>query len=276
MKAYFPKETEIQTINGPKLIQNLKTNDVICLENENYTEVNSIINVGLKEVIEIEFTNNDKIQIGKNNPIILNNIVYKTTELKIINTPMPLYLNKKQTSLHHYAAGTLLGKPYLTGWAIQLLDPIFNNFNWEGGSNKFISDGYKYSSKDDRIELIQGLMDEAGSYAKNIAFRTSSKNLCKDFKWIIESLGGIGNYKSWQIKDQQMIYECSILFNDCSKLFTKTIKINKILKSWKPKEVIRKTKKIKNLGLKECFEITHKNKSGKILIDHCIPITCQV
>lgn len=57
---------------------------------------------------------------------------------------------------------------------------------------KFIPDVYKYSTIEDRIELLRGLFDTDGS-AKNgtkIEYDTVSKRLAEDVQWIVRSLGG--------------------------------------------------------------------------------------
>lgn len=57
---------------------------------------------------------------------------------------------------------------------------------------KFIPDVYKYSTIEDRIELLQGLFDTDGSAkgATHIEYDTVSEKLAKDIQWIVRSLGG--------------------------------------------------------------------------------------
>jgi len=60
--------------------------------------------------------------------------------------------------------------------------------------NKFIPDSYLYSSHEDRMKLLKGLMDTDGDISTNgmnPCFCTSSSRLAKDFKLLAESLGGI-------------------------------------------------------------------------------------
>lgn len=58
-------------------------------------------------------------------------------------------------------------------------------------TQKFIPDIYRYSSREQRIELLQGLMDTDGYVDKrgNVAFSSSSKLLAKDTKEVAQSLG---------------------------------------------------------------------------------------
>ena len=63
---------------------------------------------------------------------------------------------------------------------------------------KSIPELYKYSSVDQRLQLVQGLMDTDGSIALStkitkgsaIEYSTASEQLARDVKWLVESLGG--------------------------------------------------------------------------------------
>ena len=60
-------------------------------------------------------------------------------------------------------------------------------------TDKFIPDAYKFTSAENRIKLLQGLMDTDGTVSKNrmsVSFTTTSEKLKEDFKFLIESLGG--------------------------------------------------------------------------------------
>ena len=63
---------------------------------------------------------------------------------------------------------------------------------------KFIPDLYKYSSVEDRISLLQGLLDTDGCATKDnlLQYTTVSKKLFDDFIFLVESIGGIVNISS--------------------------------------------------------------------------------
>jgi hypothetical protein len=70
-------------------------------------------------------------------------------------------------------------------------------------STKFIPDIFKYSSVNDRLEILKGLMDTDGYCAKSkknnfngTGFSTVSKKLCDDVVEIVHSLGGIARVSS--------------------------------------------------------------------------------
>lgn len=81
--------------------------------------------------------------------------------------------------------------------------------------DKFIPEIYKYSSIDDRIAIVQGLMDSDGSCKKNgeACFGTTSLKLANGIVEIVKSLGGYGsirkrdrrNKKNTQINGRNII-----------------------------------------------------------------------
>lgn len=96
--------------------------------------------------------------------------------------------------------------------------------------NKFIPNIYKYTSKENRIALLQGLMDTDGTIKQTTgeqSFTTTSKQLCDDLIEVCRSLGSnatfytrnrIGKksmYKGRIIECKHISYEVSIpKFND--------------------------------------------------------------
>lgn len=70
-----------------------------------------------------------------------------------------------------------------------ILRELFREENLEG--NKHIPKKYLYSSYNQRLELLKGLMDTDGSVYKRgtIAFSTSLPRLAEDFEFLVRSLG---------------------------------------------------------------------------------------
>jgi len=63
--------------------------------------------------------------------------------------------------------------------------------------DKFVPAIYKFSSVEDRIDLLHGLMDTDGSVelANNkVEFCSSSRQLAEDVVWLVRSLGGIATF----------------------------------------------------------------------------------
>jgi phosphate starvation-inducible protein PhoH len=90
---------------------------------------------------------------------------------------------------------------------------------WE----KFIPDEYKYSSIEDRLDILRGLMDTDGSCRERkgdqVSFSTTSPRLADDVSELVRSLGGkakirvrdrIKQTENNKIKARRLIYEISI------------------------------------------------------------------
>ena len=95
-------------------------------------------------------------------------------------------------------------------------------------SGKYIPEDYLYSSLEDRIAILNGLMDSDGTCMKNgcSCFNTKSKQLAEDIKILVLSLGGFAkvrekrakyfNKKYNEIRDCGTHYEVTITLCDSS------------------------------------------------------------
>jgi hypothetical protein len=122
----------------------------------------------------------------------------------------------------NYFLTPLKTKPNLKGGNIFLGENINKIGLLESRShNKFIPEIYKYSSIENRLAILQGLMDTDGycMLSKNGSFRgteysTISEKLCDDVCEIVQTLGGIARKKSrrsFYKKDGKRV-ECSISY----------------------------------------------------------------
>ena len=94
--------------------------------------------------------------------------------------------------------------------------------------NRFIPDIYKYSSVEQRYELLRGLMDTDGTSRNNrISYSTSSHQLMTDVIELVESLGGIAIKNKDDIRRDNVNYTINI------KTFDKPFKIKRKANNWK-------------------------------------------
>ena len=116
--------------------------------------------------------------------------------------------------------------------------------------DRFIPDEYLYSCYEDRVNLIRGCMDACGRFYKNeTTFETSSKQLAKDFAFLVKSIGGFCKIKSKISKKEYFIL--SISFDtDFNPFLTKDIIFHP---SKNPR--IRSIAKIEKAGFLPCLEI---------------------
>lgn len=98
---------------------------------------------------------------------------------------------------------------------------------------KFIPKEYMYSDINQRLSILQGLMDTDGSAFKNrINFHTTSKQLSDDVAELVQSLGGqaIINIYDRSIQNKSTEYRVNIRLNFCPFRLSSKIKEWKIAK----------------------------------------------
>jgi phosphate starvation-inducible protein PhoH len=145
------------------------------------------------------------------------------------------------------------------------------NLYGKKSENKFIPTIYKNSSKRQKLELIQGLMDTDGTTDTrrcSVSFSTSSKQLCEDFVDMINSIGGITKiyeksptytYKG-EVRNGLINYIISIRYPNPEDLFMLKRKKN-ICKNYQYKNLNLRIKNIEYVGKKEsqCIMISDDN-----------------
>jgi len=143
------------------------------------------------------------------------------------------------------------------------------NLLYKKSYDKFIPDIYMTSSVEQRIELVQGLMDNDGfiGKTKNIEYCTSSYQLSLDVQYLIRSIGGICNITSkipkytykGENKEGRLSYSCHIKMNNPEILFSVGYKLQRVKERKTNKSYRNKIKSIEYIGKEEC---------QCILIDH--------
>jgi phosphate starvation-inducible protein PhoH len=144
---------------------------------------------------------------------------------------------------------------------------------------KFIPIDYLYNSTKNRFALLQGLMDSDGYIPKrgtNAIFSTTSIQLAKDFKSLVESLGGIVSirtkeetyysYKGERRKGR-ICYNCGVAIEDANSIFSMSRKKDRARKRSKY-HVKRIIDKVELVGKKEAKCITISSDDGLYLTDN--------
>jgi hypothetical protein len=140
---------------------------------------------------------------------------------------------------------------------------------------KFIPDEYKFSSINQRLELLRGLLDTDGHVFKDgshIEITLASKRLIEDLQFIIQSLGGIG-----RIKEKWIIYKGmrKMYYRMGVKLPPQFIPFKLLRKVERYKPVTkylpnRAITKIEYVGKHEAQCIAVDSPDHLYLTDHCI------
>lgn len=217
----------------------------------------------------------------------------------------PYKFSKKKLNINPYILGLLLGDGYLREAGIEISSgdkeiinyfskyyklTKMNNYDYrifgvelknklkdlnligKKSNNKFIPEIYKRSSIQDRISLLQGLMDTDGWIDKRgivAQYTTISKQLCEDIKFIVQSLGGLVTvnqkiptyiYKGQKLNGQ-LCYTLTLKLPPNINPFKLSRKAN----LFKPKTKYlpnRILKKVKYIGKKEgiCISVDSKDK----------------
>ena len=151
--------------------------------------------------------------------------------------------------------------------------------------DKFIPERYKFSTIEERCELLQGLIDTDGSVDDegHITYYTISKRLAEDVAFLVRSIGGIAHISSKQgkYKDKEgNLHICSKVYNvyisvlDGKKIVSLPRKVERIkdygYKNGKKLYFEKPIKKIEYIGRKKGRCITVDNPSGLYLTDDFI------
>ena len=141
--------------------------------------------------------------------------------------------------------------------------------------NKFIPTTYLYTSIEDRISLLNGLMDGDGycDHKGNIEYTTTSHKLATDIVELIRSLGGIAKFKQRKTKCNGKYFDSYRLrasFNDNSICFSLPRKLKRCKTRTKP-NIKRTLKKVTYLGKMQTRCIKVSASDEMYITDDYIP-----
>lgn len=138
---------------------------------------------------------------------------------------------------------------------------------------KYIPDMYKYGSIKTRLAVLQGLMDTDGSAgdrkSRTNTYTTTSKKLCDDVRFLVESLGGRATYN---IKhDKRGFKDCHCLQISMPRdlpPFRLTRKLERFYQ--RCNKICRTIKKIEPSRMTNVRCIQVENLDGLYALNHCI------
>lgn len=144
---------------------------------------------------------------------------------------------------------------------------------------KFIPECYKICSKQQRLEVLRGLLDTDGSVDErgSIEYSSVSRKLIDDVQFIVESLGGTGTIAvkktSWThkgITKESHTFRCIIKMPRGMNPFKLERKKDRYAEALKFREPHRRIKKIEYVVEEECVCISVGHPSSLYLTEHCI------
>lgn len=125
------------------------------------------------------------------NSCIDGQVSISSNDVDIINRvrkELPRGVELKYRSKHDYFIKTRLTGNRIHEFEQELLDLGLYKIK---AKNNFIPKRYLFSSVDDRLNLLRGIMDNAGSIKDTCQFCTTSEQLKSNVKFLIQSLGGV-------------------------------------------------------------------------------------
>lgn len=188
--------------------------------------------------------------------------------------PQDIVLNKEKNKAEY----RLIDTTYKPG-SSNKFKQIFRDLKLDGlnSYNKYIPDIYKYSSIENRIELLKGLIDTDGNINRTLyEFSTTSKQLCNDVIFLVQSLGGIATYGEKETdyiykeekKKGHIAYRLYIKMPSNITLCSSKKHLNNL--KHQNTEPNRSIRKIEYIGEKECQCILVDNPSHLYLTNDCI------
>lgn len=196
-------------------------------------------------------------------------ITFTTTDKELLEV-LKEYLKTLGMEIHQSKTDPIIYRLVRVSESDNAINPLLDKLRDLGlqGTDcftKFIPAVYKTASKEDRLELIRGLMDTDGTIGtkqRNTSYCTVSKELAKDFAEIIYSLGGRCSYRKVEGRESQKegsyFYDVRLNLSDCPfKLERKVKRYNKIPS---------KKRNLENICIKS-IEYVGKDDTTCILID---------
>jgi len=211
--------------------------------------------------------------LGDGSLTVLNGIGFSSVDKELINE-MSLRLPEKHNMVIN---GKSIKDYYLTAdGKNNIINQELKKYGLKGSNSytKYIPEDYKFSSIQQRLEILQGILDTDGHSRKDsiVELTLASKQLIEDVQFIVQSLGGIG-----RIKPKYVIY------NGEKRLYWRiTIKLPPEFTPFKLKRKIntfvaptkyqpnRAIKSIKFIGEKEAQCILIDSEDHLYCTDNCV------
>lgn len=329
--------SKVYTPTGPKNIEDIKINDLVCTPYQTYTKVTGVYPQGKRPCYKVTFSDESTvncdeehlwevrdrnrnhvdvlplkdlghlfIQEGKYKrlrwaiklgicefdeqslPIdpyllglligdgnIINNVRFTSADEEIIDSINEL-IKDKNCQVNHYSK-IEYGIVKINGYKNYYVDKLRElNLIGKCSHTKFIPDIYLYNSYDNRLKLLQGLMDTDGYADKGARgeYTTTSVELAENFRVLIQSLGMICKFKerytSNTYKGEKKwfkSYRCSIATDNAKLLFKLSRKIDNTKNRAKGK-LDKKIKSIEFLGMYPATCIKIEAEDGLFLTDN--------
>ena len=266
----------ICTPNGFVRNGDLRVGDYVIGQNGLPTRVTGIFPQGIQKLYKVEFSDGVSCDSGLEHLWNVNSSEqrnskepdnsFKTISLREI-LENGLYVNFENLSFYnfkvpmaepvHFNERKISFDPYVVGYMISREKPdkdlsVLTDIE---SNSKFIHEDYLYNSIENRIKLLNGLMDCNGTCKKNgsVCYTTKSKKLAENVKTLVLSLGGFACLKEKYDKksiNNEIQYEVTFVICDSTiPIFKIKRKQNRVVYQ---KNGERFISKVEYIGDEEC------------------------
>jgi len=124
---------------------------------------------------------------------------------------LSMYADSNDMVLKHVSKYDYSFKKKISGFDKTLVKKKIIDYNLDNrySYEKFIPNDFLVNSLDNRVSLLQGLMDSDGTVSSGtLSYCTTSKKMASQIRWLIQSLGGrahVGNKNPYYYKDGRKI-----------------------------------------------------------------------
>ncbi|KAJ3442198.1 intein-containing kinesin-like protein kif18a precursor [Anaeramoeba flamelloides] len=271
----------VYTPEGPKLNGDLKEGDLVCTPDGKTSKILKIFPQGQLPIYRVEFDTKDFVDCSLDHLWVVYD-QEKKQEVLCKTKDLYNYYSSTQTANKNSNKRFTIRTSQTTEFNT---DPKEKNENLKEISFELglkikdkIPKKYLFSNFKTRKELLKILMELKGKFnnkTQNFEFQTKSKTLSKDFKHLIESLGGLCKIKKRTITNKnnntklqkQKLYQCIIYYSEYEEFFERKVfqienkNLKKLRNKIKKKIFLGKTiKSVQKLNLKDhctCIMIDH-------------------
>lgn len=284
-----PLDTTVYTPSGKNCIGNLKLGDYVLGYNGR-TKVVGVFDRGILPTYEITFDDGTKTVCSNDHLWTVKNSKY-TSQYYVVDTNyimenfenMHFYIpmvkcsdfDEKQLDTDPYEFGKNLSKHHYNHNKLKdcICDVLFVKSSYDFDGNLFIPDKYKYNSYENRLRLLQGILDENSKVTLlgDVVYKSKSVSLLQDVKELCETFGAKVKfiYRKFFSKDIPTGIKIAFPTNIICYSNRKNLTLSSIIKM-QNKHNNRKITQIRYLGNQYCRCIKVEADDGLYLTDDLI------
>lgn len=218
----------VVTPNGYVRNGDLKVGDYVIGKNGKPTKVIGVFPQGKRDLYRVTFSDGVSCLCDLEHLWDVNSFYQRHYEKKTSIEKSFITLSLKQ--IIDEGLYKLFGGEYVYNFEIPTCEPVLfskkevnidpyiigNDIAKSDSNNSYIHDDYLYNSLENRVRLLNGLMDNNGVCDENgcCTYNTKSEKLTEDIRQLVLSLGGFVNIKRNNLSDSNVEYIITMSFSN--------------------------------------------------------------